>query len=102
VPELVFGGFAVLRSGAARGLNGTWVGVGVSCDVIGSCGFALGEVDRAADEVGNAMVSRRDVDRPVAGSDRKASLRRRAVMRGPVVVRGVVVRLVLAGSAIGH
>jgi hypothetical protein len=74
----------------------------VSSDVIGSCGLALGEVDRAAHEVGDAMVSRRDFDRPVEGSGGEASLRRRAVMRGRVVGDGGSVRLVLARRAIGH
>jgi hypothetical protein len=76
-------------------------GVGLSCDVVGSGGLALGEVDRAAGEVGDAMVSRRDFDRPVAGSGGEASLRRGAVMRGLVVGGGVAVG-VLAWRAIGH
>jgi hypothetical protein len=122
-PELVFVGFAVLgvleglaarcsrawgraraseRRGAASVARRDVAGVGVSSDVIGSGGLALGEVDRSAHEVGDAMVSRRDFDRPVAGSGGEASLRRRAVMRGRVVVGGVAVRLVLARRAIGH
>ena len=71
--------------------------MGVSSDVIGSCGLALGEVDRAAHEVGDAMVSRRDFDRPVAGSGGEASLRQRAVIRGRVVGRPASER-----RAIGH
>jgi hypothetical protein len=72
--------------------------VGVSCDVIGPCGLALGELGRAADEVGDAMVSRRELDRPVAGSGGEASLRERGVMRGGSVVGagGLVLALLVA------